>query len=76
MKKIIKIKVIPKSSRNRIIKEKTFLKIYTTSAPEKGKANKKVICLLSEFLGISKRKLRIIKGEISQWKLVEVDSDI
>ena len=49
-----------------------FLKIYLTAAPIRGKANKELIKLLSEKLNIGKNKIRIIKGEKSKEKIIEV----
>ena len=60
---IIFVKVITKSSRNEIvISGDEECKIYVTDSPVKGKANKKVIDLLSKFLKISKFKITIIQG--------------
>jgi len=69
------LKVIPKSSRNRIvgwIGER--LKIQVTAPPERGKANQAVIELLAETLGISGGQVRITSGETSPLKTVELDA--
>lgn len=47
-------------------------KVYVTAAPEKGKANKKMIELLAEYFKASKSQIKIIKGEISRNKIVEI----
>ncbi len=49
-----------------------FLKIYLTAVPVDGKANKELIKLLAEKLGVSKSRIEIIKGEKSKEKVVEV----
>jgi len=49
-----------------------FLKIYLTAAPIDGRANKELIKLLSEKLGVSKSKVRIIRGEKSKEKVIEI----
>ena len=49
-----------------------FLKIYLTVAPVDGKANKELIKLLAEKLGISKSRVSILKGEKSKEKIIEV----
>ncbi len=49
-----------------------FLKIYLTAVPIQGKANKELIKLLSEKLSVSKSKIKIIKGEKSKEKIIEV----
>ncbi len=47
-------------------------KVYVTVPPEKGKANKKMIELLSEYFKVSKSQIKIVKGEISRNKIVEI----
>ena len=49
-----------------------FLKIYLTAVPVQGKANKELIKLLSEKLGVSKSRIKIVKGEKNKAKVVEV----
>lgn len=53
--------------------ELPFLKIYLTAVPEKGKANKKLIEVLSETMNVSKGKINIVKGEKSHEKIIEID---
>jgi uncharacterized protein (TIGR00251 family) len=50
-----------------------FLKIYLTSVPVQGKANKELVKLLSQELGISKSRISIIKGEKSKEKIIEIN---
>jgi len=45
----------------------------TTAVPEKGKANKKVIEIISKYLKIPKSRIRILKGETSKEKLIKID---
>ena len=49
-----------------------FLKIYLTTVPVNGKANKELVKLLAGNLNISKSKIEIIKGEKSKEKIIEV----
>lgn len=69
----ISVKVKPCSSKDSVIKlsENNF-EIKVTSAPEKGKANNKVIELISKFLNIPKSKINIIRGINSRIKIIEV----
>jgi len=46
-----------------------------TAAPEKGKVNAAVIEVLAEALGLPKSALRIVSGETSPLKTVEIDGD-
>ncbi len=58
----IEIVVIPKSSRNRITVDETSIRVYLTSPPVEGKANRECIALLSKKLGIPKSSLMITRG--------------
>ena len=65
---------MPSASRNKV--EKTpegIYKVYVTSSPQKGKANKQVIDVLSKFFGKKKYEVRILRGKTSRQKVVEVD---
>jgi len=75
MLRIIAIKVVPRSSRNEIVGELPdgTLKVRLTAAPVDGAANKKLIAFLSEEWGVAQSKLRIVRGEKSRNKLVEID---
>ena len=46
--------------------------IGITAKPEKGEANKEIIKKLSKYFDVSKSKVKIIAGEKSRKKLVEV----
>jgi hypothetical protein len=66
----INVKVIANASRNKIVKEDSFYKIYLTAQREKGKANKALIKLLSNYFKISRSQITILKGELSSKKLI------
>jgi len=69
---ILKIRVIPRASRNLIQKEQDYLKIHLTEPAQDGLANKQLIELLAEHLGVQKYKIRVAKGQNSRDKLIEV----
>ncbi|HEV3344139.1 MAG TPA: DUF167 family protein [Pirellulales bacterium] len=48
--------------------EDGILRASVTQAPEKGKANKAIIELLSRELGLKKSQIELIAGETSQQK--------
>jgi uncharacterized protein (TIGR00251 family) len=48
------------------------LRIDVTAAPEKGKANRAVVELLSEVLGVAKRDVQLVSGATSSSKRVLV----
>lgn len=67
------IRVTPKAAANRIkIEDDGTIRVYVTKAPEDGKANKKVIELLSKEFKIPKSSLEIIKGHKNKDKLIAV----
>ena len=49
-----------------------MLKIKITSAPEKGKANKSLTKFLARILGIKRNSIRIISGQTSPIKQIQV----
>jgi uncharacterized protein (TIGR00251 family) len=68
------LKVVPKSSRNRIVGwVGDRLKIQVSAAPERGKANEAVLEVLAEALEIPPRAIRLTTGATSPLKTVEID---
>lgn len=49
------------------------LEVRVAAPPVKGKANKELIALLSQTLGVSQSHLAIIKGHTSRIKVVAID---
>ena len=72
----LQLKVIPKSSRNRIVGwVGDRLKVQVTAPPERGKANEAVIEVLAEALGIPRNQIRITAGETAPLKTFEIAGD-
>jgi hypothetical protein len=70
---IIRVKIIPRSSKNQITEmPDKSLKIKTTAAPVDGEANEALIKLLSKHLDIVKSKIKIKNGLTSRNKIVEI----
>lgn len=74
--RIIQVKVIPKSSKQRIseVSPENF-KVWVHSAPEKGRANEEVIELMSDYFNIPPSRVKLIKGERSRTKTLAIDMD-
>lgn len=71
---IIEAKVVPKAKLNKISRlDDTHYHIYTTTAPDKGKANESVIKLLAKELNLPKSKLKIIGGQKYHNKLIQIE---
>jgi len=67
----VAIKVTPNAGRNEITGYKDeILQVKVAAAPEKGKANKALVDLLAEKLGVRKSSIVIIKGETSRKKVI------
>jgi uncharacterized protein len=70
----IRVKVKPNARENSIIElEDGYYEVKVTVPPEKGKANGRVIELISKYLKISKSKITLISGETFKEKVFEVD---
>ena len=67
---ILKLKIVPNSSKNEIIKTEEGLKVKITAQPIEGKANKALTEFLSKTFKISKSSFEIIKGETSKEKTI------
>ena len=65
---VIKIKIIPNSSKNDIITEDEFVKVKVTAQPIENKANKALVEFLSKTFKIPKTSIQILKGDTSKEK--------
>jgi uncharacterized protein len=68
----IKVRVIPKASRNLVKKEDDHIKVYLTKPAQGGLANRQLIELLAEFLNVKKYQLEIIGGHKIRDKVIRV----
>lgn len=70
---IIIVKVKPGSKREGVKEiSKNKLEVRVSAPPERGKANERVIELLAKHYGVSKSRVRILKGERAREKVVEI----
>ncbi|MCX6357139.1 MAG: DUF167 domain-containing protein [Candidatus Aureabacteria bacterium] len=69
----IKVRVQPKASRDECAGVHAgAIKIRVTVAPDKGKANRAVIGLLSGLLKVPKSAVALVKGESSRDKIFSI----
>jgi uncharacterized protein (TIGR00251 family) len=69
----IKVKVKPNTGRNELKKiSDDFFEARVSVPPEKGKANKRVIELLSKHFKISKSRINLISGYTFKEKVFEI----
>ena len=71
---MIEVKVEPRSSRRQIsgIMDNDILKVKLTAPPVDGSANEQLIELISETTGVRKSQIRIVRGQSSKRKLIEI----
>ena len=70
----LRVKVVPKSSRNEILGPMAdgTLKVKIAAAPEKGKANAELCAFLARHYGVPKSAVTILSGASSPRKLVRI----
>jgi len=75
----VDIRLAPKASRNAVTGIETLadgscvLKVSVTAVPEKGKANKALLKLLSKSWGVAMQSLDLIRGAKDRNKTVLID---
>src|SRR5574344_2250860 len=67
---IIRIKLVPNSSKNDIFYEENLLKVKIMAPPIENKANKALVEFLSKKFKLAKSNIQIIKGEKSKEKTI------
>ena len=73
---IFNVRVIPRSSHNRLKLEGSRLKVHLTKPAQEGLANEQLVDLLSGHFKVKKYKIRIKSGQNSRNKLVEIDAHL
>ena len=69
----LKLKVVPGAAKSEIVGWLgDALKVRVAAAPEKGKANKAVVALLADALGVSASEVSVVGGHSSPHKILEV----
>ena len=70
---LIKVKVFPNSKKEEIIKKsEDSFEVKVKEKPEKGRANKEVVRVLSCYFKIPESKIKLIKGFKKRNKIFEV----
>ena len=69
----ISVKVITRSKQEKIsLEEDGSYKVWLRVPAEKGRANKKLIELISDFFKLPQSKIEILHGETSSKKIIKV----
>ena len=73
LSKTFNVRVTPHAKQNKVVESDGVLRVYTTIAPENGRANVAVVELLSKYFDVPKSRIKILKGQTSRDKIVAVD---
>ena len=63
---LIRVKIVPNSSKNDLIIEDEFIKVKVTAQPIENKANKALVEFLSKRFKVPKTSIEIVKGDTSK----------
>ena len=70
---MLSVKVVPGASRDRVAgRYGDGVKVQVSAPPEGGKANRAVIEVLAEALGISPSQLQVMRGHSQQRKVIGI----
>lgn len=70
----IEVKVLPKSGRDKIRRfENGILKVGVCAPPIQGKANERLIELISRAMDVPRSHITIIKGRTSRIKTISIE---
>lgn len=71
---VLKVKAGPRASRRKVeVMPDGTVKVFVTEAPVDGQANDAILRGLADALGLKPGRLKIIRGQASRQKWVEVD---
>lgn len=72
---VICIKLVPNSAHNRVVDyTDEYVRIKISSPPIENKANKELVCYLSDILDINKSKIKLVSGDKSKLKKVLISN--
>lgn len=70
--KVYNVKVKPQSKKEEVVLQDNTLIVKVAALPVEGKANERLIELLCDYFRVPKSAIKILRGETSRNKLVEV----
>ena len=70
--KTFNIRVTPHAKQNKVVEADGVLRVYTTVAPENGRANDAVIKALAKHFGVAKSQIKIVRGVTARDKVIEI----
>jgi len=69
----IKVRVIPRARKEKIENTDGTIKVYISKPPIEGRANKRLIQMLANYLNVKKSDIAITQGLKSRNKIVEIN---
>ena len=74
---VIDIKVVAQSGKSSLVLDKSgILKCFVKAAPEDGKANREVVEILADIVGVTKKSVEIIGGLTSRKKRLAIETSM
>ncbi|OFW10651.1 MAG: hypothetical protein A3G20_03810 [Acidobacteria bacterium RIFCSPLOWO2_12_FULL_59_11] len=70
---ILQLQVQPRAKRNRLVRQQEEWKLQLAAPPIEGKANQACIKFLAQGLGIARSRVRLLAGEKSRHKRIELE---
>jgi uncharacterized protein YggU (UPF0235/DUF167 family) len=68
------VRVQPRARRNEVVEQAGgVLRVRVTAAPEGGEANRAVIALLADALGVAPSRIALVRGAASRDKLFRIE---
>ncbi|HEY4686710.1 MAG TPA: DUF167 domain-containing protein [Candidatus Subteraquimicrobiales bacterium] len=69
----IAVNVVPNAKQAGVLEEsENNFRVKVDAPPKEGKANKRLIEILAQYFDVAKSKIKIVKGEKSRQKIVEI----
>ena len=70
---MVVVRVQPRARRNEVVPQPDgSLRVRVTAVPEGGEANRAVVALLAEALGVAPSRIELVRGAASRDKLFRV----
>jgi hypothetical protein len=70
---LINLKIIPNAKQAKIVPEGDGYKVYIPAPAVDGKANAYLVKFLAEHFKVRKSAIRLVRGDTSRHKVVEVE---
>ncbi len=70
---IVKVRVIPRARQNKVtVDSDGTVRVHTVAAPADGQANDAIIKMLAKYYDVPKTSIKIIRGQTSRDKFIEL----